>query len=135
MERRLLLVFALTFLVIILFQPLLKKYLPQTAALRRPKLRSRRSLPLSRRLPRAAPRFRFRATGATKQASAEAETVVENDLYRVTFTNRGGQVKSWVLKKLRRRARQASGTGQQGGGRSTGIRCRCGPTTRPSATS
>ena len=29
MERRLLLVFALTFLVIILFQPLLKKYLPQ----------------------------------------------------------------------------------------------------------
>ena len=32
MERRLLLVFALTFLVIILFQPLLKKYMPQTAA-------------------------------------------------------------------------------------------------------
>ena len=32
MERRLLLVFALTFLVIILFQPLLKKYLPQSAA-------------------------------------------------------------------------------------------------------
>ena len=31
MERRLLLVFALTFLVIILFQPLLKKYLPQAA--------------------------------------------------------------------------------------------------------
>ena len=29
MERRLLLVFALTFLVILLFQPLLKKYLPQ----------------------------------------------------------------------------------------------------------
>ncbi|OLB83592.1 MAG: hypothetical protein AUI17_08170 [Acidobacteriales bacterium 13_2_20CM_2_55_5] len=29
MERRLLLVFALTFLVIIVFQPLLKKYLPQ----------------------------------------------------------------------------------------------------------
>ena len=32
MERRLLLVFALTFLVIILFQPLLKKYMPQPAA-------------------------------------------------------------------------------------------------------
>ena len=31
MERRLLLVFALTFLVIILFQPLLKKYFPQSA--------------------------------------------------------------------------------------------------------
>jgi len=30
MERRLLLVFALTFLVIVLFQPILKKYLPQS---------------------------------------------------------------------------------------------------------
>ena len=25
--------------------------------------------------------------------------MVENDLYRITFTNRGAQVKSWVLKK------------------------------------
>src|SRR5208282_3391281 len=32
MERRLLLVFALTFLVIVLFQPLLKKYYPQPTA-------------------------------------------------------------------------------------------------------
>lgn len=32
-----------------------------------------------------------------KQAAAETETVIENDLYRITFTNRGGQVKSWVL--------------------------------------
>jgi YidC/Oxa1 family membrane protein insertase len=38
---------------------------------------------------------------ATKQASAESETVVENDLYRIRFTNRGGQVKSWVLKKFK----------------------------------
>ncbi len=34
-----------------------------------------------------------------KKAEAEAETTVENNLYRITFTNRGGQVKSWVLKK------------------------------------
>jgi YidC/Oxa1 family membrane protein insertase len=26
--------------------------------------------------------------------------VVENDLYRITFTNRGAQVKSWILKKF-----------------------------------
>ena len=32
MERRLLIVFALTFLVIMLFQPLLKKYGPQPPA-------------------------------------------------------------------------------------------------------
>ena len=34
-----------------------------------------------------------------KQASTESTTVVENDLYRITFTNRGGLVKSWILKK------------------------------------
>ena len=25
--------------------------------------------------------------------------MIENDLYRITFTNRGGQAKSWILKK------------------------------------
>ena len=34
-------------------------------------------------------------------ASAETETVVENDLYRIVFTNRGAQVKSWILKKYK----------------------------------
>jgi len=36
-----------------------------------------------------------------KEASSESETVIENDLYRIVFTNRGGQVKSWVLKKYK----------------------------------
>jgi YidC/Oxa1 family membrane protein insertase len=35
------------------------------------------------------------------QAAGENETVVENELYRITFTNRGGAVKSWVLKKYK----------------------------------
>src|SRR5262249_1211879 len=39
-------------------------------------------------------------SASTVQASSEAETTVENDLYRIRFTNRGGQVKSWVLKKF-----------------------------------
>ena len=96
MERRLLLVFALTFLVIILFQPLLKKYLPQpaapateTPAASQPSTQTAGSSELQASVP---------ASGANKQASAEAVTVVENDLYRVTFTNRGGLVKSWILK-------------------------------------
>ena len=33
------------------------------------------------------------------QATAESTTVVENELYRITFSNRGGQVTSWVLKR------------------------------------
>lgn len=37
----------------------------------------------------------------TKQASAETEKVLENDYYRITFTNRGAQVKSWILKKYK----------------------------------
>jgi YidC/Oxa1 family membrane protein insertase len=38
---------------------------------------------------------------ATVHAQAEATTTVENELYRITFTNRGGQVLSWVLKKYK----------------------------------
>jgi YidC/Oxa1 family membrane protein insertase len=36
---------------------------------------------------------------ATKQAASESDTVIENGLYKITFTNRGAQVKSWILKK------------------------------------
>ena len=96
MERRLLLVFALTFLVIILFQPLMKKYLPQSTA-PAPEAPAP-AQPSTQAATSLAPQVSLPATGASQQASAEAETVVENDLYRVTFTNRGGLVKSWILK-------------------------------------
>ncbi|WP_158942092.1 membrane protein insertase YidC [Granulicella sp. S190] len=35
------------------------------------------------------------------QAQAEATTTVENELYRITFSNRGAQVSSWILKKYK----------------------------------
>ena len=35
----------------------------------------------------------------TRQAASESETVIENDLYKIRFTNKGGQVTSWILKK------------------------------------
>jgi YidC/Oxa1 family membrane protein insertase len=97
MERRLLLVFALTFLVIILFQPLLKKYLPQAPT-------SSTATQTPAQSPSQSPtstdsHVPIPAGGATKQAASETETVVENDLYRVVFTNRGAQVKSWIIKK------------------------------------
>ncbi len=99
MERRLLLVFALTFLVIILFQPLLKKYLPQSAAPPTqtpppPQSSARSAAAMESQVP-------VPAAGASKQAASEVETVVDNDLYRIKFTNRGGWVKSWILKKYR----------------------------------
>jgi YidC/Oxa1 family membrane protein insertase len=39
------------------------------------------------------------AAAGTVAATTESESVVENELYRITFTNRGAQVKSWILKK------------------------------------
>ncbi len=100
MERRLLLVFALTFLVIVLFQPILRKYLPQPPAPPAQTQPQAQQVPTSNPPAAVQPQVPVPAPGVTKQGSAEAETVVENDLYRITFTNRGGQVKSWVLKKF-----------------------------------
>ncbi len=110
MERRLLLVFALTFLVIVLFQPLLKKYYPQPTAppsqaqpQTQPQIQAPAppASPLANPAAAAPPRSKGAGAVATKQASTESEITIENDLYRVTFTNRGGQVKSWILKKFK----------------------------------
>jgi len=101
-ERRLLLVFLLTFIVLIIFQPLLKKYMPQSPAPQpRPQNQTVLAQPAAASsvpTPSAPPTVTTNT--ATKQASTEAQTVIENDLYRITFTNRGAQVKSWILKKF-----------------------------------
>ena len=107
MEKRLLLVFALTFLVIVLFQPLIKKYLPQPPAPPAQSQPQAQTQPQSQPPPapantpaRAAVQSKKRNSAPTAvQASAESEVVIENDLYRITFSNHGGLVKSWVLKK------------------------------------
>ena len=106
MERKLLVVFALTFLVILAFQPLLKKYGPQPPAKteRAPEQRpAGQSAPYpSAQGSEGGPASSTappNATAPVQTASSETETVIENDLYRIVFTNRGGQVRSWVLKK------------------------------------
>ena len=103
MERRLLLVFALTFLVIVLFQPILKKYFPQPPAPAQQTQNQPQAAPqatAANHAQAAQPAVPVLNAGATKQAASESEIVVENDIYRITFTNRGAQVKSWVLKKF-----------------------------------
>ena len=98
MERRLLLVFALTFIVILASQPLLKKYLPQSTAT---PTQQNQPAPAKSEAVAAAPAVTPPpAEGVTKQAETETTTVIENDLYKVTFTNRGAVVKSWILKKF-----------------------------------
>jgi YidC/Oxa1 family membrane protein insertase len=99
-EKRLLLVFLLTFVVLIVFQPLLKKYMPQA-----PVAPQKPSVPEQVAAAPAvaavtAPAARTPAAAIGKQASSETETVIENDLYKITFTNRGAEVKSWILKKF-----------------------------------
>ena len=108
MERKLLLVFALTFLIIMLFQPLMKKYGPQPPAKpessqappvqnqAQPSAQTPAQLPTA---PGASGKKKAAPTAVPLQATSESETVIENDVYRIVFTNRGGRVKSWVLKK------------------------------------
>ena len=101
MERRVLLVFLLTFAVIVLFQAVLKKYPaappPPSTNQTHPPAPTAPPATGAASVPRQAATS---AIAGAKQASTESETVVENDLYRITFTNRGAQVKSWVLKKF-----------------------------------
>jgi YidC/Oxa1 family membrane protein insertase len=99
-ERRLLIVVVLTFVVLVVSQALLKKYAPPPPE--RPQTQTAQTQPAaptpssaSAAMTPAVP-----SSVAAKQASSETETVIENDLYRITFTNRGAQVKSWVLKKF-----------------------------------
>jgi YidC/Oxa1 family membrane protein insertase len=108
-EKRLLLAFALTFLVLLVSQPLITKYVkqsqpPEKPATTQPAAGSQQPAaspqpPVESPPPAASRHPQVAAPVAAVQAANEQETVVENDLYRIVFTNRGAQVKSWVLKK------------------------------------
>jgi YidC/Oxa1 family membrane protein insertase len=99
-ERRLLLVLVLTFLGFIAFQGLLKKYAPPPPASQTQKQAAPEQTAAPTSTPSASAAPTTTAKAVTKQASNETETVIENDLYKITFTNRGAQVKSWILKKF-----------------------------------
>ncbi len=98
------LVFLVAFIVMLAMQPLLKKYFPQAFASQQQQSQvaspqTGSPTPVAAVAPVVAP-VSTPGNVATKQAASETETVIENDLYRITFTNRGAQVKSWILKKF-----------------------------------
>lgn len=115
MDQRFLLVFLLMAVVVFGAQFFMKKYAPQQPASTAhpnqpaqsapaPARSSTQAPPPSPSLPAAVQARKHgkaaaEQTVASKQAQSESETVVENDLYRITFTNRGAQAKSWILKK------------------------------------
>ncbi|MBV9623293.1 MAG: membrane protein insertase YidC [Acidobacteria bacterium] len=107
MERNLLLAFLLLAVVIFGSQLFMRKYAPQ-----QPPSSAHPTQPIQpgnpststpppehtaalARTPSVVP-----APTGSRQAASESEIVVENDLYRISFTNRGAQAKSWVLKKF-----------------------------------
>ncbi len=51
--------------------------------------------------PSASPAGAAKSASAAVTAANESSTIVENELYRIQFTNRGAQVTSWILKKYK----------------------------------
>lgn len=82
----------------LLFQPLLKKYLP-TPAQQQSSQPAGSAPPTPPAPPGSTAPNTTAAPVPAKQAANESETVIESDLYKITFTNRGAHVKSWILKK------------------------------------
>jgi YidC/Oxa1 family membrane protein insertase len=113
-EKRLLLVFLVTMVVMLAAQPLLKRYFPQPATTPQQSQPAQTQTSQNQTYqnqnsqnqgatgvaPGVASANHPGVAVVTKEASSETETVIENDLYRITFTNRGAQVKSWIVKKF-----------------------------------
>jgi YidC/Oxa1 family membrane protein insertase len=104
-ERRLLLTFALTFVVIFITQQFIAHRSKPTAPEQQKPVQAQATTEQpSPTVTRAAgnasmPPVHTAISQGTKQASSESQTVIENDVYRITFSNHGGLATWWILKK------------------------------------
>jgi YidC/Oxa1 family membrane protein insertase len=102
-DSRTLLIFSVVFVLIFLglqyFSPK-KKTQPETPAEVASTAPARTPVTSATSSGSAAPDSARTATPAVV-ATNESSTVVENELYRITFSNRGGQATSWILKKYK----------------------------------
>jgi YidC/Oxa1 family membrane protein insertase len=98
--KRLLLIFLLTFIGIGVMQYMMPKPAPQPQPKPAPQQQQQQSPTPAPPVVAKPPSGAAQNTPA-RQAASETTTVVENDLYRVTFSNKGGLVRSWVLKKFK----------------------------------
>jgi len=110
MEQRFLLVFLLMAVVIFGSQLLMRKYMPQqppssahpiqpAQPAQNQSLQNPSAQAVAPSAAASSPSAATKRPASAKEAESESETVIENDLYRITLTNRGGQAKSWILKK------------------------------------
>ena len=110
MDKNILLVFLLMAVAIFGAQYYMRKYAPQPPQQQRSTARpvEQPIQPGAPSTPSAGAQVRTTegksagraAPAAPQQATSESETVIENDLYRITLTNRGAEVRSWILKKF-----------------------------------
>ncbi|HZU08827.1 MAG TPA: membrane protein insertase YidC [Pseudacidobacterium sp.] len=101
-DSKTLLTFTLVFFVLFLgLQFFMKPKKPETPAQNQPQQQQQQKQEAADNPAASAAAPVNVSSGPVIQAEAESTTVVENDLYRITFTNRGAQVTSWVLKKYK----------------------------------
>ncbi len=104
MSKNLILIFILMAVVIIITQQFFFKNTTPPAGEKQGQTQQQQQATPSQTTTTAAPAPALPpppAAAGAKQAASESETVVENDLYRIVFTNKGGVAKSWVLKKFK----------------------------------
>ena len=100
-DSRTLLVFSVLFLVVFLGLQYFRKKAPEAAPAQQHAAQSQSLTPDPQPENGATPLTASSGPLAanTVAATSATTTVVENELYRITFTNRGAEVKSWILKK------------------------------------
>ena len=103
-DKRVMIVFAVTMLLLVAAQKYLVKEPPPAKQQQQQAAQNAPAPPMPAAVPSTAPAAASASPSlasnvATTKAASESTTVIENDLYRITFTNRGGFAKSWILKK------------------------------------
>lgn len=96
---RMIVVFVVAFVLLVISQQYLLKQKPASPSTQEATKQQTAQQSVAQQAP--APVAPVVSAAGSKQATAETETVVENDLFKITFTNRGGRVKSWILKKYK----------------------------------
>ena len=107
-DSRTILIFSAVFLVLFIGLQYFKTKNEPAAPVHHPQSASTSSAPAAGTTPAPENPASTEAAAATPEssantvaASAESTTIVENELYRITFSNHGAQVKSWILKKYK----------------------------------
>lgn len=121
-EKKLLVAFLLVFIGIAVMQFLMPKQAPQPSKPETPQEQpapstaptsTTPSAPATTPAQKPAPKTSNKkpappqpAPAVTRQASSETRTTIDSPLYRITFSNRGAVVTSWILKKYKNDSRK-----------------------------